>query len=91
MCYDGKQDAIFARSQGQRSVGFDKKVLKFTSTYVESKADEVLLQKPLEEKMEIVLQRLNDITMDPSGKNLEAVLVMIRDSSGVGEASVRRR
>jgi hypothetical protein len=82
LCYDGKQDAIFARSQGQGSVGFDKKVLKFTSAYVESKADEVLVREPLKEKMEIVLQRLNDdITMDLSGKNLEAAATeFLRDT-----------
>ena len=40
---------------------------------MESKADQVLVGEPLEEKIEIVLQRLNDdITTDLSGKNHEA-------------------
>mmetsp|Transcript_54050 Transcript_54050/g.131210 ORF Transcript_54050/g.131210 Transcript_54050/m.131210 type:complete len:321 (+) Transcript_54050:1287-2249(+) len=64
LCYDG-----FRRGQKL----FDKKVITYTSAFVKTKVDDIINTRPLKEKVETVLRRLNDEIVDLSGKNLEAV------------------
>ena len=73
LCYDGKQAALDARKTSSRALGFNVRVLTYTSALVEEEVDKLLVRKPLEDKMNVVLDRLNDRSVDISGKNLEAV------------------
>ena len=73
MCYDGKQTALDRRRNRESPPYFDCCTLRYTSSYVEEKVEEILDKRSLEEKMQVVLDRLNDHVIDISGKNLEAV------------------
>ena len=73
LCYDGKHVALERKSQEGKGIFFDDDVLRYTSAFVEQRVEEVLDRKPMEEKMMVVLDRLNDRVIDLSGKNLEAV------------------
>ena len=73
LCYDGKRVALERKSQEGKGIFFDDSVLRYTSVFVEQRVEEVLDRKPMEEKMMVVLDRLNDRVIDLSGKNLEAV------------------
>lgn len=73
LCYDGKRDALERKSQEGNGIFFDDRVLRYTSAYVEQSVERILDRKSMEEKMMIVLDRLNDRVIDLSGKNLEAV------------------
>ena len=73
LCYDGKRVALEQKSQEGKGIFFNGRVLRYTSAFVEQRVEEVLDRKPMEEKMMVVLDRLNDRIIDLSGKNLEAV------------------
>ena len=73
LCYDGKRVALERKSQEGKGIFFNDRVLRYTSAFVEQRVEEVLDRKPMEEKMMVVLDRLNDRIIDLSGKNLEAV------------------
>ena len=73
LCYDGKRIALERKSQEGMGIFFDDGVLRYTSAFVEQRVEEVLDHKSMEEKMMVVLDRLNDRVIDLSGKNLEAV------------------
>ena len=73
LCYDGKRVALERKSQEGMGIFFDDGVLRYTSAFVEQRVEEVLDHKSMEEKMMVVLDRLNDRVIDLSGKNLEAV------------------
>ena len=73
LCYDGKRVALERKSQEGKGIFFDDRVLRYTSAFVEQRVEEVLDRKPMEEKMMVVLDRLNDRIIDLSSKNLEAV------------------
>ena len=73
LCYDGKRVALERKSQEGKGIFFNDRVLRYTSAFVEQRVEEVLDRKPMEEKMMVVLDRLNDRVIDLSGKNLEAV------------------
>lgn len=73
LCYDGKRVALERKSQEVNGIFFDDHVLRYTSAFVEQSVEEILDRKPMEEKMTVVLDRLNDRVIDLSGKNLEAV------------------
>jgi len=73
LCYDGKRVALERKSQEGGGIFFDDRVLRYTSSFVEQRVEELLDLKPMEEKMMVVLDRLNDRVIDLSGKNLEAV------------------
>ena len=61
LCYDGKHVALERKSQEGMGIFFKHCVLRYTSTFVEQRVEEH------------VLDRLNDRVIDLSGKNLEAV------------------
>ena len=65
---------------------FTRKVLEFTSPYVESKVQQIIDALPLKEKAKTVLDRLNKEVVDLSGKNLEAVgtELLSKGSHGTG-------
>ena len=73
LCYDGKRVALERKSQEGTGILFKHRVLRYTSAFVEQRVEEVLNCKPMEEKMMVVLDQLNDRIIDLSGKNLEAV------------------
>eukprot|EP00529_Nitzschia_sp_RCC80_P011272 CAMPEP_0113466986 /NCGR_PEP_ID=MMETSP0014_2-20120614/14572_1 /TAXON_ID=2857 /ORGANISM="Nitzschia sp." /LENGTH=619 /DNA_ID=CAMNT_0000359261 /DNA_START=106 /DNA_END=1962 /DNA_ORIENTATION=- /assembly_acc=CAM_ASM_000159 len=73
LCYDGKQAALDARKNSSSALGFNNRVLTYTSVHVEEEVDKLLDSKSLQDKMKIVLDRLNNRSVDISGKNLEAV------------------
>ena len=73
LCYDGKRVTLERKSQEGKGIFFKHRVLRYTSAFVEQRVEEVLDRKPMEEKMIVVLDRLNDRIIDLSGKNLEAV------------------
>ena len=77
LCYDGKREALEARKRDEvektQGVYFNKRILRYTSDYVEEEAAKIIDKRPMEEKMEIVLDRLDHQNVDLSGKNLEEV------------------
>lgn len=76
LSFDGKRKAMEMRKEDPgrtKDCYFNAKVLRYTSAFVEEKAEALLDVKPLEYKMGVVLDRLNDRQVDLSGKNLEVV------------------